>query len=377
MTGIPITIRCSTLPRILECTASLETPDILIDTTGPEARMGNAAHEFYEKMVRENLDAPEDMYARAAEHGVADEEEELWRLAWAGVKEWKELRDHLTVVEVEQEMARLFEGFLLTGHPDALCLLSSDPKTVVIIDWKSGYRECNYTPQLKGYALLSRKRFPEAENFRIVLCFTRLGVRDIHEFTAAEIDAFEAELVALEKGAETKRYAPSTENCLYCPRKFVCPARASLLGSAGRDLIAITGEGAKREIAPADLAALYPRSRMLKKALEAYETQLREAVEAAGGEIETPDGKITLKESEVKSIEWNPDVIMRYVGEEGMASLRPTIGNGEVKAAVSAFADKRQKGKMIAACMADLEAEGSIKTTTRRALWYVKGGEKE
>ena len=41
-----------------------------------------------------------------------------------------------------------------------------------------------------------------------------------------------------------------------------------LIAAAGRDMLVISGESGAREIAPADLAALYPASRMLKAALD-------------------------------------------------------------------------------------------------------------
>ena len=66
--------RCSSLPRITECTASAESPGIIIDTGTEAARMGTAAHEFYARMVRENLKEPGDLFALAAQDNVAEDE---------------------------------------------------------------------------------------------------------------------------------------------------------------------------------------------------------------------------------------------------------------------------------------------------------------
>lgn len=144
------TIRCSALPRILSCPASLRAPEIEINTAGEAATIGTAAHEFYAEMVRRNLDHPADsLFALAEKHDV--DADELSMLAWAGLTAWRTIRDRIDVTAVESELSGTDAGsYTLTGHPDMVGRLRADPTTGVIVDWKTGHKEATYLPQLHG-----------------------------------------------------------------------------------------------------------------------------------------------------------------------------------------------------------------------------------
>lgn len=381
--------RCSALPRITSCTASAERPEIIIDSSGGVAGVGTAAHEFYARMVMVRLDEPGDLFGLAATHGV--DEDELRMLAWSGLREWRKVRDRIDVWDVEGEMVHVVTDaenkpmFRLTGHRDLGGRVKSDPTTGVIIDWKAGYKENGYLPQTKGYALLdllvygnpNLPRFREdrgfviPEKYLLLVVWTRLGVTETFAASAADLMKFKNELCRI-FASETKRYSPSDENCTYCPLSLDCPARRALMESAGRDIQAMAGEGIGSEITPAKLAALYPQSRVLKKALENYESMLKASVEQAGGSIGFEGGEIGLRESTYRKIGWNPDVLRRFLSEEQIAELRPTIGKTELDKAVSDGAPRGQKGTAKEECLLALKEAGSVEEKQVKSIEYRK-----
>lgn len=373
----------------MSCTASAEKPEIVIDSSGGVASVGTAAHEFYARMVMERLDEPGDLFDLAAKHGV--DEDELRMLAWTGLREWKKIRDRIDVWNVEGEMARVINDddgkalFRLTGHSDVSGRLKGDPTTGVIIDWKAGYKENAYLPQTKGYALLdlliygnpNHPRFREErefvipEKYLLLVVWTRLGVTETFEVPASDLLEFKDEVSRIFT-SEAKRYSPSDENCMYCPLTLDCPARRALMESAGRDIIAMSGDDEKHEITPERLAALYPQSRILKKALENYESMLKAAVEQAGGSIGFDGGEIGLRESTYRKISWNPEVLLRFVSEDQLAELRPTISKTEIDKAVSEGAPRGEKGAAKEACLLALKEAGSVEEKLSKSISYRK-----
>lgn len=396
MNNVLPTVRCSSLPRILSCTASSEQPKIIIDSSGGMARIGTAAHEFYASMVNDRLDEPGYLFDLSAKHNV--DEEELRMLAWSGLREWKKLRDRIDVYNVEGEMSHVISDrnnkalCLLTGHPDLIGRLSDDPSTGVIIDWKTGYKENGYTDQTKGYALLdlliygnpNHPRFREEqafvipEKYLLLVVWTRLGITDTFEMPSHEIIDLKGQLCNIFTD-EIKRYAPSEENCMYCPLATMnCPARQALMHRTAKDLLAIYGEAINTDIAPPKLAALYQQSRFLKKAIENYETMLKAAVEQAGGTIGFDGGEICLKETTRKTIYWTPSVINKFISEDILATLRPTISKDELDKAVSECAPRGQKATAKEECLNELKAAGSVEEKQVKSIEFrklsLKGG---
>jgi hypothetical protein len=390
------TIRCSALPRILSCTASAEKPDIDIDSGGKVADIGTAAHEFYARMVRENLDEPGDLFQLAEKLGV--DEDELRMLAWSGLREWKKVRDRIEVWNVEGEMAKVVDSpagsakalFKLTGHPDLNGRLKADPTTGVIIDWKAGYKENVYLPQTKGYALLDLliygnnpnhpmfkgREFIIPEKYLLLVVWTRLGVTETFEFPTADIIDLREQLCRI-FSEETRRYVPNGSNCEYCPLALDCPARRALILSAGRDMLAIGGEESTREVTPAALAALYPQSRMLKKALESYEASVRQVVEDAGGIL--PDGQgmeLALEESPRETIHFprKQEVFKNFLTDSEIENLLAslTISKEKLKKSIMQCAPNRKGNANLNACIEALRQAGTVEKKQITKLSYRK-----
>lgn len=364
----PKTIRCSALPRIMACPASAATPEMVIDSTTPEARLGTAAHTAYEWVVEEAADAIDDGLIDDinAGTGYALDDGELRMLAWNGLVAWKKVRDRLENVRCEFEMHADLGDVLLSGHPDVTADVAGDEPVRLILDWKTGRKEAEPLDQLKGYCLLDDavNGAPSNVRYLCMVVWTRLGLTETYEFLRDDLYKFADELCdKIARGQD--RYNPDPFHCTYCPRQSDCPARKQLLASAGNDLLCIGEEGTSNQpMSPERLASLYPQSRMLKAALDRYEKQLREAVKAAGGTL----GEMTLAKCERKAIRWDAKEIGLWVDD--IAELHPTIGKLELEDAVKAAAPQGQKGARVKECLNELERCGLVTTTTYEALEY-------
>jgi hypothetical protein len=365
----------------MSCHASIDTPDLLIDTGGAAANVGTAAHEFYSRMVIERPDEPGDLFDLASKHGV--DEDELSMLAWSGLREWKKIRDRIDVWSVEGEMAHVVTSvenkpiFRLTGHSDVIGRLRSDQTTDVIIDWKTGYKGNGYLPQTKGYATLHRLicgNIPE--RYLLLVVWTRLGVTETFEVSAADLMEFKDELCRI-FAHDTKRYSPSDENCLYCPMALDCPARRALMEGAGRDIQAMAGEGVGTEITPAKLAALYPQSRVLKKALERYEKTLRDEVERSGP-IDCGNGnEIAIRETlrteiNTSDVDGFRDIVRKFVPSDYVDAISFSLSKKALSDLIADHAEKRGKNAAIKQGMKKIEEAGHCNFTRVRALEYRK-----
>lgn len=372
-------IRCSALPRIMECPASIERPEVLIDTSDPVAVMGTAAHAFYEVMVKDGLNTvDEELIGQLALKYEVDVDE-LTMLAWRGLKYWKRIKPKLEEIHAEEEVsARIGNTFMLVGHPDISALLTADPFIVPVLDWKAGYLEKNYTKQGKGYLLIRKKELegffsrhnlcaPKVK-YRITFLFTRFSVVNTIEYTEEELDDFEGELMDIYTGDRDK-YAPSTPTCLYCPHKFNCEPRRKWLEASGSDLRAIL-RMPPAEMTPAALASLYPQAQELERVVKHYKNTLKQLADEAGGVIECENGTLSLVDSSRSAIAWKPEIICNFVEDETFKTLRPTIAKGELKTAVMDFYQKGDKGAGLKRCMEALEEAGAVETTAFKKLEF-------
>lgn len=370
--------RCSALPRITSCPASAKTPDVVIDSSGDVASIGTTAHELYAQMVRRGTISENDIRNIATRDGV--DCDELAMLVFSGLREWKKVESRIlyTCIETNRVLPVRENGELvltLTGKTDLAGRLIVDPSTGIILDWKTGYRDATATAQMMGYALIDYRMSElvndqAPERYIMMAVYTRLGITETTEVPSDELLAFERELVRIAKDSNPT-YSPSQTNCEYCRCAPECPARRKMIESASRDIMAMTGDSVNK-ITPSVIAELYPQSRVLKKALENFESMLRDAVVAAGGSIAFDGGEITLKETTRRNIEWRPDILRSYLTDHELSELRPTISKTDLERAVSAAAPSGKKKQAKDDCIADLKEAGAIEETVSKSLEYRK-----
>jgi len=384
-------IRCSSLPRVLACPASLQEPEVRIDSVGDEARVGSAVHECLAGAVSQSSF---DTASSARNFKVP--EQDVRPLVWRGVKIWNDIQDSLAVAVVEEQMHEVVVGSCvedhvsLSGSPDIIAFTLADEEAgehadMIVWDWKTGVQGPEYIDQVMGYALLASKKFDydlATHGCKGAIAWVREGGWEIVDLTPAMFDDFGARLAAVQ--SEPDRYGPSEAACKYCPRRHECPAQTALARSAIADLTAV--ESQLTDMVPADLAALKPKADVLKRLLGLYDKSLKAAVVEAGS-LSRGDGRemyMSTREKRKLVLETAWPVLAELLGVD--PEYFPTLleklsdmGAIDVKLtkvldAVGDGAAKGQKGKKKDDARAQMDAIGAIEVhkydvlTTRKEM---------
>jgi len=359
-------VRCSALPRVLRCPPSARPPAVVLADESAEATLGSAVHGALAHVARHNLEAPPPLEEFC---GDVVDEDDARPLVWAGVQFLRE--EDIGVVAVERELSLpLADNVVLTGHPD---LVGTDEEgNLVIVDWKtSEYGDC--WDQLRGYALLGRGLVEGAERARLLAVYLREREVDERVETWDSLEAWRAELVrVLRERAEV--YAPGA-HCLYCPRRRECPARAESLRSAAGTLLDRPMEGGA--LTRADLARLYDRAKLLRKALDEFDASLREDI-LANGPLPLDDGREVRLEPQTreridaaKALSVLPDALA--LAEAGVLS----VSKPRLLQWAAAGAKRGEKGRAREEMMKRLREAGAVSETTSMRLAIRKREEEE
>ncbi len=376
-----IKIRCSELPRIMSCPASLDVGDVQVRSSGENASIGTAVHEVMADIIRAgNFKMPE-LYPYSSRNGV--EVEDISFLCWRGLNYWKSKGPYLSDVDVEQEGSIEICGkILLTGHADISALFPTG--STLIIDWKTG-SERDHKEQLMGYACIEGLGSCYGEkDVTVVVVNLRENVDDIRVYSKEQLRTFLDSLVATFE-MENKTYDPRNDNCDYCPRRIECPARQGMMKSAAAvmEYHGKTGALSTRE----GLALAYEKSKQLESSLEEYNEALKMTIYDSG-DITLPDGRIlTLEECERVKITPSQDFFERFQwamnkeGEglsfnEAMKIIGEDAFTVKKQAAIKAVLAAAPKGEKDAAAerfMKELREAGCVKTTKFDKIVCKKG----
>ena len=368
------TIHCSSLPRLLSCPASGVQPEIEIDSTSQDALLGTAAHEGLAAVVRgEEWDAVQ----LAQKHGV-DDAEQVKILIHCGAQIWREYSPLLENVTAETGLASIIGADVqLAGTRDVAG--TSAGGELVLLDWKTGQESMSHRDQLIGYAYLAvddiSANHQPGENgpdgVKILVAWVRDRVVTIEDITRDEITALPGRIMYALNHPD--RYNPTPANCRYCKRAHECPGRNALVRSAQVDLLEADPDA--KALTPAALARLYPKAQLLRQVLAAYDTALKDAVEAAG-RLPLGDGmELSLAErtrGNIRPAAARPvleaaagsDDVFDWLARSGAIEIR----SGKLQDAVGALAARGTKGAVKAQLMADLESAGAIERTAYKVL---------
>lgn len=382
-----ITLRCSSLPMLTRCSASLhllarksgwesgEYDDgiIEIDPYNPQATLGTAVHEMLAGLVRTGRDA--DTTEIGGKYGLDEEQrDEAAMLYHQGKRIWVDhLQRHMPGrLEVESRLEHDHETsdgattLRLSGQAD---VMSIAPTEVVITDWKSGYVEGEYEDQVRGYALLACLKH-NVQSVKAIVVFLRSGRYRVYVYSRDELVKWFATRVVGEVLARMRVYAPG-DHCTYCPAMVRCAPRQEYLQNAVTDLVAPDKGGAsviealndprKREIAAPVLGRLWSQMKMVELTIERLRQAVKESVQAHGP-IDLPGGKQLAVSQSCRTIigatEAMP-VLEAALGQEEARSVL-TVRNGELEKAVRARAPKGAKHKAWEAVMSDLKNAGAV-----------------
>lgn len=363
-TACPITIRCSSLPMAYACPASI-VPDIKIKKEHSWTRGGNAGHAVAEKIVKNDLDDIPEINAIATKYDV--EEDELRQTAYSVLGAWKLLRDEVKMISVEEPLKCSYLDVELTGHPDFIG--KGINGELVVLDWKTGYLEGDYTAQLVGYAILAHSKYSEMKftKVKVITVFTQSKTIDQKTMAWEEIYGL-ADLMLNKIKKQQDVYNPG-EACKYCPRKFSCEAKAKMINNFGIALIE------KHElIGDTDIGKLYDRCKLLTDELKDFKDFLKSHI-ISNGDIEAQDGRIfTTVRTKKQAVDY--EIAFDYIADNFTYAERLTfikVSKTDLLKAVMDRAAYRMKGADAKRVMEELKSIEAVKISYSEKLTVRKG----
>ena len=363
-------LRCSSLPRILSCPAAAVPPAIAFVGDNPAARLGTVVHSAMAAYVQ---GATFDLESICAANRTAlDDARPCVAMA---IQLWKAYEGALDVLSAEVPLSGVLGGMEVRGTADIVCgVRSEDPReTIIVPDWKTapeGKRD--YRDQELGYLCLALQNLGQWGMKLPVKCkIATFWVRDrvalIEDVDWAEVEQYHTRVARSTTSPDA--FNPTPENCEFCPRREECPARLALVRRMTEELC----EGAEKfgALAPADLAALYPRIQMVERICKQYREVLRDAL--ASGPLPVGDGKelrLEPKTCRVVALEDASRVLQGHAGEgvEWWRWALPALSVSlpELKKLVSSQAVRGEKKGAVESFIQELRDAGALRETVTR-----------
>lgn len=282
-------IRCSSLPMAWACPESQNLPSDAprLNLSNEPAELGTAAHRWLASHVQ---GVELDRANLAAEHGC--DADELGMLCAQGAKAFTKLREYFHAADEPIQVEVPLEtgphcNLLICGTAD---VLARQGDTALILDWKSGRVESDYTHQLRGYAYAAIEHLYQKHKRRIadavvITVWLRDGVWDIEKLTAGEVAGWASEFGRRLKNGRGS-FNPGG-HCQYCQRSTSCEGRRALVRSTIADLSvegvkAIEWTLATRAELGEQIGKMYGIVKLVEGAAEDFRQTLRADVEAHG-----------------------------------------------------------------------------------------------
>lgn len=291
-----ISVRCSSLDRILSCAGSIKEPDHPYRPHNPEAAEGQAGHKALHSLA---LGQAPDLTAIADEYQV--DVDELQKLYEKGQVIWEQLIECGWLAgdryPEEAMQSELPGGILLTGHTDLAVVRGNE--WLAVLDWKLGFKPSEHPNQIRGYARLARDRWgmPATGYVYGIEVWVRLGEAITHKFTDHQLDLLTVELQEQVR-LGPKQYGPGFDACRYCPRQNACEALNEWRRGSVSALAPVSqNQPITREL----VGSLFERKKQLDAALRQYDKVLESML--AEGPVPMGDGRyITQQAQEVDVI---------------------------------------------------------------------------
>lgn len=363
-------LRASSMPLAFTCPGSVRLPVVRLSEDSEPARMGSAGHEAFRPLVEVGSIDWDSISTIAARYDV--DVDELRMLANMAARLWPALKPEFDGAMTELELTTTIGHAgravdvmaYLSGHLDAG---KSNGRSFRVLDWKTGYRDRDYSQQMRAYAALTMLDDSTVDSVEMVVCWVRDG----------EVERYTMDRPALNEWLTNLRntviewdgvYHPGA-HCQHCPRSHECAAANALVR---RDTAALLDAETAPDIdlmAPNDALQLYRRAKMLKAVAERVLDGVRYRA-AEQGAIIGDDGRLVLESSSRREVEiaaaWQVLQAAGFVDEDFAAVTKMSITKIEDR-----VAKKAGRGKGAAAVRAlneALNAAGAITTTETQRL---------
>jgi hypothetical protein len=345
-----INLRCSSLPLLFACGVSLQAPELTVHQySGPAADLGTTVH---------------DELARHVDGAEVEPSKATGFLFWAGAKAWRELAPEFPNPLTEVLLDHSFVYWSCTGHVDVVSVVGSE---IRILDWKSGFKDSDYSEQMRGYCALALLKYPEIERATATIVWLRTGEIERYTMTREQLTAWEWDVSVAMTGLET----PGT-HCDYCRRSHECRSRNALVRRDIATVLDVGTEEAAEAIArmnPRDIVSLLGKAKMIAACADRIKDAIRAHVETVG-EVEGEKTKLTLALENRRAIDplkaW-PILTESGFADEDFAEC-VKISASTVDTITGKKAGRGNGKRAIAALREKLEAAGAVSTTTIQKL---------
>ncbi len=376
MSQVITSIRCSSLPLVSLCAASMVDDGVRLAGGGEAADIGTAAHAFMARAINGEM---ADTIELATEFGV--DHDELSQMCQWGWRAWERVYTRgwiplLPPPQTEVEVACVDEesGLELTGHIDVLSVQDGpDGPIVRLADFKSGRLDLDASEQLRGYAWLALRRYPDATSVWAAVIRLRDQVLYGVEWTRQDLEAWYRRLVR--HVGQTGMFAPGPQ-CRFCPRGLTCPAKTALIRQSVEALTKFESDVADVELGAAPLSflptELAERGTCLAdvlecaKLVEGVATRAREMIKADvvahGGTLPTTDGReLRTVETKRRDIAYAPawPILRETIPSDTLCEC-VSVSKTKIEEAVKSMVGRGQKTKAVKEVMDRLEQAGAI-----------------
>ena len=340
------TIRCSALPEAFLCPGSVRPAKVLIDPINPAGKEGVAAHKVMELLTTGDV-AMRDLDLDEIAERYAVNAEDLARLAWRGLKCWREpdpqgvsLREAFRGARAEVRLVTHVAGVELTGTMDLLALYPAQ-RLARVADWKSGRVDRDYSAQVFGYGVLVLMNHPDIDTVDVSVVWMREAEIEPYRITRADLGAW-VERLRAGVIAWDRVYRPGRQ-CEHCARSHDCEA---LIAQGTRDLALLRGFAVEigdalpaavdqriMDMEPEALAAIHRRAQTMARFCESFHQLVKHEVIRRGGSMEAGDGKLlAIKSTFNRDVDpmraW--DVLHSMLTEQELAqAIRVRLGEAE------------------------------------------------
>jgi hypothetical protein len=354
----PIKGRCSGLPQLFAC-ASSWGPVEHVPRNGDNvpAQIGTLTHSMLATYLLTGV-VPEcsgyDSWRE--EYGV--DPEEVADLVDVGVQVWGEFKEQFPKPQVEPTLAVAD----LSGHVDVLAEMTD---RAMLGDWKSGWKDVDYEPQVKGYAYLAWRQVTSSDAWKAecYVWWLRLRQFDKYTYTADDMLNFQTDFLC-KLDLIGKEYNPG-EACCLCPRRYECEACQAALTATSRSLTLMRNTF----VTPARVREVWPYLVQLDNAVGEAKQRVRTCVEC-GGPVDLGHGyELAITERTKEGI--IADRAWPYLDEALSDAQLPevvSIRKGKLEKIIKAGHKRGKKDAAWKGFLQALREAGAVSRSTEKAM---------
>jgi len=363
-------VNASAVPRIMKCGASSIEPDVKKSLIKDYTELGTAIHEIMERHINNR-----EVDLKNTAKKFSCDETELKILYFQGKKIWEQMGEYFPTPWTELKS----KSDLISAYID---VISFEGQYISIADWKSGWMEGDYWPQLYANALLAGGIFQEEtgkiepdQKFYLCVFWLRTAEIDPIWITWRELLEWKAQL---EKQISRKDQYTMGPHCDYCPRITDCPAITKSIDVYNPALPGDHKGGTA--LTTENIIKYRPIVAALKNAIEQFDFAQRAFIRSRGP-IDLGDGKeLAWKPYDRKTIHlakgW--DEIKAQIGgdAEKLISICK-ISNKELENLITENAERGKKKEAKEKFWAYMEEKNLVDIQEAGALRTVKTKEKK